>query len=128
MTTLSPSPPISLLPPSAGERLARCTTPPVHLLPLPVPLPLLPSSGCLTQIQTLRIAFTQALIDAAEVRGRGLVRLVKGIRIHDRSAEAIPEVALMTMREVNTRLQKLAELKSVLHRLCMAFIKGCSGW
>ncbi|GJZ31438.1 hypothetical protein Tco_0576485 [Tanacetum coccineum] len=58
MTTPSPSPPISLSPPSAGERLARCTAPPAHPPPLP------PSSGRLTQIQTLRIASTQALIDA----------------------------------------------------------------
>ncbi|GJZ47058.1 hypothetical protein Tco_0600890 [Tanacetum coccineum] len=58
MTTPSPSPPISLSPPYAGERLARCTTPLAHSLPLP------PSSGCLTQIHTIRIAFTQALIDA----------------------------------------------------------------
>ncbi|GJT63574.1 hypothetical protein Tco_1015054 [Tanacetum coccineum] len=58
MTTPSPSPPISLSPPSAGERLARCTAPSAHSPPLP------PSSGCLTQIQTLRIASTQALIDA----------------------------------------------------------------
>ncbi|GJX96175.1 hypothetical protein Tco_0351973 [Tanacetum coccineum] len=36
----------------------RCTAPPAHSPPLP------PSSGCLTQIQTLRIASTQALIDA----------------------------------------------------------------
>ncbi|GJU42883.1 hypothetical protein Tco_1195840 [Tanacetum coccineum] len=43
---------------SAGERLARCTAPHAHSPPLP------PSSGCLTQIQTLRIASTQALIDA----------------------------------------------------------------
>ncbi|GJT31333.1 hypothetical protein Tco_0911608, partial [Tanacetum coccineum] len=64
MTTLSPSPPISLSPPSAGEHLARCTTPPAHSSPPPVPSPLLPSSGCPTQIQTLRIASTQALIDA----------------------------------------------------------------
>ncbi|GKC92332.1 hypothetical protein Tco_1157774, partial [Tanacetum coccineum] len=64
MTTLSPSPPISLSPPSAGERLARCTAPPVHSSPPPMPSPLLPSSGCPTQIQTLRIASTQALIDA----------------------------------------------------------------
>ncbi|GKC23264.1 hypothetical protein Tco_1025414, partial [Tanacetum coccineum] len=58
MTTPSPSPPISLSPPSAGEHLARCTAPPAHSSPL------LPSSGCPTQIQTLRIASTQALIDA----------------------------------------------------------------
>ncbi|GKA79658.1 hypothetical protein Tco_0786254 [Tanacetum coccineum] len=64
MPTPSPSPPISLSPPSAGERLARCTTPSAHSSPPPVPSPLLPSSGCPTQIQTLRIASTQALIDA----------------------------------------------------------------
>ncbi|GKB97252.1 hypothetical protein Tco_0983389 [Tanacetum coccineum] len=58
MTTPSPSPPISLSPPSAGKRLARCTAPHAHSLPLP------PSSRCPTQIQTLRIASTQALIDA----------------------------------------------------------------
>ncbi|GKE26791.1 hypothetical protein Tco_1442175 [Tanacetum coccineum] len=58
MTTPSPSPPISLSPPSAGERLARCMAPPAHSSPL------LPSSGCLTQIKTLRIASTQDLIDA----------------------------------------------------------------
>ncbi|GJS90248.1 hypothetical protein Tco_0772884, partial [Tanacetum coccineum] len=64
MTTPSPSPLISLSPPSAGERLARCTAIPAHSSPPPVPSPLLPSSGCPTQIQTLRIASTQALIDA----------------------------------------------------------------
>ncbi|GKF34761.1 hypothetical protein Tco_0107961, partial [Tanacetum coccineum] len=64
MSTPSPSPLISLSPPSAGERLARCTAPPAHSSPLPVSSPLLPSSGCPTQIQTLRIASTQALIDA----------------------------------------------------------------
>ncbi|GKC57730.1 hypothetical protein Tco_1085328 [Tanacetum coccineum] len=64
MPTPSPSPPISLSPPSSGEHLARYTTPPAHLSSPPVPSPLLPSSGCPTQIQTLRIASTQALIDA----------------------------------------------------------------
>ncbi|GKE71578.1 hypothetical protein Tco_1529650, partial [Tanacetum coccineum] len=63
MPTLSPSPPISLSPPSAGERLARCMTPPALSSRPPVPSPLLPSSGCLTQIQTLRMASTHALID-----------------------------------------------------------------
>ncbi|GJR81153.1 hypothetical protein Tco_0151938 [Tanacetum coccineum] len=38
--------------------------PPAHSSPPPVPSPLLPSSGCPTQIQTLRITSTQALIDA----------------------------------------------------------------
>ncbi|GJU42933.1 hypothetical protein Tco_1200199 [Tanacetum coccineum] len=68
MTTPSPSPPISLSPPYAGERLIRSMARPVHSLPPPAHLsPLLPSSGCPTQIQTLRITSTQALIDAVTV-------------------------------------------------------------
>ncbi|GJR50237.1 hypothetical protein Tco_1400758 [Tanacetum coccineum] len=67
MTTPSPSPPISLSPPSTGECLVRCMAPPAHSTPPPVPSPLLPSSGCPAQIQTLRIASTQALIDAVTV-------------------------------------------------------------
>ncbi|GKC43646.1 hypothetical protein Tco_1061368 [Tanacetum coccineum] len=63
MTNLSPSPPISLSSPFAGERLARCMAPPAYSSPTPMPSPLLPSSGCPTQIQTLRIASTQTLID-----------------------------------------------------------------
>ncbi|GKD80022.1 hypothetical protein Tco_1342643, partial [Tanacetum coccineum] len=183
MTTPSPSPPISLSPPSAGERLARCTAPPAHSSPLPMPSPLLPSSGCPTQIQTLRIASTQALIDAVTAalpspqplpvslyipppvdrkddipeseqpphkrlylstlgsryeveesstarptRGRGIdygfVSIVdaeerrQGIRdvgcgIRDTwvdPADAVLEIAPMTVREVNTRVTELAEL------------------
>nr|GEW30168.1 hypothetical protein [Tanacetum cinerariifolium] len=64
MPTLSPSPLALLSPPSVGERLARCTDPAACPSPPPVPSPLLPSSGCPTQIQTLRLASTQALIDA----------------------------------------------------------------
>ncbi|GJR47686.1 hypothetical protein Tco_1315789 [Tanacetum coccineum] len=64
MTTPSPSPPISLSPPSAGESLSRSTAPPAHSSPLLMPSPLLPSSECPTQIQTLRITSTQTLIDA----------------------------------------------------------------
>ncbi|GJT12973.1 hypothetical protein Tco_0860015 [Tanacetum coccineum] len=64
MPTPPPSPPISLSPPSVGERLARCMAPSAHSSPPPVPSPLLPSSGCPTQIQTLRIASTQALVNA----------------------------------------------------------------
>ncbi|GKE81788.1 hypothetical protein Tco_1551788, partial [Tanacetum coccineum] len=63
MPTPSPSLPISLSPPSIGERLARCTATSTHSSPPPMLSPLLPSSGCPTQIQTLRIASTQALID-----------------------------------------------------------------
>ncbi|GKE96292.1 hypothetical protein Tco_1581147 [Tanacetum coccineum] len=64
MPTPPPSPPISLSPLSAGEHLARCMAQSAHSSPPPMPSPLLPSSGCPTQIQTLRIASTQALVDA----------------------------------------------------------------
>ncbi|GJX60607.1 hypothetical protein Tco_0291997 [Tanacetum coccineum] len=64
MPTPPPSPLISLSPPSVGERLARCTAPSAHSSPPPMPSPSLPSYGYLTQIQTLKIAFTLALVDA----------------------------------------------------------------
>ncbi|GJX72552.1 hypothetical protein Tco_0309723 [Tanacetum coccineum] len=132
MITPSPSPPISLSPPFAGERLARCMASPSHSSPPPVPSPLLPSFGCPTHVQTLKIASTQALIDASSTarptRGRGIdygfVSTVdaeerrQGIRdvgygIMDTwidPAEAVPEVAPMTVGEVNTRVTELAEL------------------
>ncbi|GJU75882.1 hypothetical protein Tco_1272952 [Tanacetum coccineum] len=182
MTTPSPSPPISLSPPSVGECLARCMAPPAHSSPLPVPSPLLSSYGCPTQIQTLKIASTQALIDAVTAalpspplppplyiplpvdrrddipefeqpprkrlclstlgskyeivesstarptRGRGIdygfVSMVdaeerqQGVRdvgygIRDTwidPAETVPEVAHMTVEEVNTRVTELTEL------------------
>ncbi|GKF51071.1 hypothetical protein Tco_0147538, partial [Tanacetum coccineum] len=50
--------------PLVAERLARCMALPAHSSPPHVPSPLPPLSGCPTQIQTLKIAFTQALIDA----------------------------------------------------------------
>ncbi|GJR23550.1 putative reverse transcriptase domain-containing protein [Tanacetum coccineum] len=185
MPTPPPSPLISLSPPSAGERLARCTAPSAHSSPPPVPSPLLPSSGCPTQIQTLRIASTQALVDAvtaalpspplpplppslyipppvdrrddipeserpprkrsclfalgpryevgesstarptrgrgvdygfvstldAEERRRGIREVGYGIRdTWVDPAEAVPEIAPMTLGEVNTRVTELAEL------------------
>ncbi|GKB99014.1 hypothetical protein Tco_0985151, partial [Tanacetum coccineum] len=64
MPTPPPSSPISLSPPSTEERLARCMDPSAHSSPPPVPSPLIPSSGYPTQIQTLKIASTQALVDA----------------------------------------------------------------
>ncbi|GJR77246.1 hypothetical protein Tco_0089611 [Tanacetum coccineum] len=150
MPTPSPSPPISLSPPSAGEHLARCIALSAHSLPPPVPSPLLPSSGCPTQIQALRIASTQALIDAVTAalpspplpplppslyipppvdrrdlaRDYGFVSIldVEAIRqgisevrygIRDTwvdPAEAVPEIAPMTLGDVNTRVIELAEL------------------
>ncbi|GKD28489.1 hypothetical protein Tco_1239267, partial [Tanacetum coccineum] len=64
MTTPSPSPHISLSSPSTRECLVRSMAPPAHSSPPLVPSPLLPSFECPAQIQTLRIASTQALIDA----------------------------------------------------------------
>ncbi|GJW49101.1 hypothetical protein Tco_0090452 [Tanacetum coccineum] len=181
--TVRPQTSISL--PPEAERLVRSMAPPAHSSPPPVPSPLLPSSGCPTQIQTLRIASTQALIDAVTAalpspplpplppslyipppvdcrddipeseqppckrlylstlgsryeveesstarptRGRGIdygfVSTVdakerrQGIRdvgygIRDAwvdPAEAVPEIAPMTVEEVNARVTELAEL------------------
>ncbi|GJU30172.1 putative reverse transcriptase domain-containing protein [Tanacetum coccineum] len=155
MPTPSPSPHISLSPPSAGECPARCTAPPVLSSPLLVPSPLLPSSGCPAQIQTLRIASTQALIDVVTAalplpplpplppslyisppvdrrddipeseqlprkrlclstlgsRYEGISEV--GYRIRDTwvdPAEAVPEIAPMTLGEVNTMVTELAKL------------------
>ncbi|GJT51364.1 putative reverse transcriptase domain-containing protein, partial [Tanacetum coccineum] len=122
---------ISLSPPSAGERLARCTVPPAHSSPL------LPSSRCPTQIQTFRISSTQALIDAvtAALPSPSLPPLPPSLYIPppvDRRDD-IPEseqpprkrLYLSTLgsryevgesstarptREVNTRVTELAEL------------------
>ncbi|GJY58516.1 hypothetical protein Tco_0458408 [Tanacetum coccineum] len=149
MPTPLPSPLILLSPPSVGERLAMCTAPSAHSSPPPVPSPLLPSFGCPTQIQTLRIASTQALIDAvtaalpspplppflyipppvnrrndvpeSELPPRKRLCLsILGPRISEVEygirdtwvdlAEAVPEIASMTLEEVNTRVTELAEL------------------
>nr|GEW49224.1 hypothetical protein [Tanacetum cinerariifolium] len=182
MPTPPPSPLTSLSPPSAEERLARYTAPSAHSSPPPVPLPLLPSSGCPTQIQALGIASTQALIDAitdvlpspplppplyipppvdrrddipetelpprkksclfalglmyevgesstarptkgrgidygfvstldAEARRRGIREVGYGIRdTWGDPTEAVPEIAHMTLGEVNTRVTELAEI------------------
>ncbi|GKA90318.1 hypothetical protein Tco_0812188, partial [Tanacetum coccineum] len=156
MTTPSPSPPISLSPPSIGERLARCTSPPAHSPPPPVPSPLLPPPGCPTQIQTLKMTSTQALIDAVTAalpspplpplppslyipppvdrrddipeseqpphKRLCLSTLGSRYKIEDSSttrpirgrgvdpAETVPEIAPMTVGEVNTRVTELAKL------------------
>nr|GEY53425.1 putative reverse transcriptase domain-containing protein [Tanacetum cinerariifolium] len=136
--TPSQSPLTSLSSPSAGERLVRCTALAACLLPPPVPSLLLPSSGCPTQIKTLRLAFTQALIDEVTaaipspplppplyipppVNRRDDVLEIEmpphkrevGYGIWDTwvdPAETVPEIAPMTVREVNTRVTELAEL------------------
>ncbi|GJS81034.1 hypothetical protein Tco_0747575 [Tanacetum coccineum] len=150
---------ISLPPEAKVERILAMTTPspspspPISLSsPPPIPSPLLPSSGCPTQVQTLRIASTQALIDAvtAALPSPPLLLLLPSLYIpppvdcrddipeseqppHKRFclstlgskyeiresstarptgdlAEAVPEIAPMTVGEVNTRVTELAEL------------------
>ncbi|GJX58052.1 hypothetical protein Tco_0289442 [Tanacetum coccineum] len=117
-------------------RLASAWFPPAHSPPITT------TSGCPTQIQTLRIASTQALIDAllgsryeigesstarptrgqgidygfvstvdAEERRQGIRDVGYGIRdTWVDPAEAVPEIAPMTVGEVNTRVVELAEL------------------
>ncbi|GJW07495.1 hypothetical protein Tco_1569918 [Tanacetum coccineum] len=163
MPTLPPSPLNSLSPPSAGECLARCMTPSTHSSPPPMLSPLLLSFGCPTQIQTHRIASTQALVDAVtitlpspplpplppslyipppvdrrddipeseqpprkrsclfalgpsyEVKESSTARPTRGQGVDNGDtwvdlAEAVPEIASMTVGEVNTRVTELAEL------------------
>nr|GEV94828.1 putative reverse transcriptase domain-containing protein [Tanacetum cinerariifolium] len=197
MPTPPPSPITSLSPPSAGERLARCTTRSACPSPPPIPLQLLPSSGCPTQIQTLRMASTQAHIDAVTAalpspslppplyitppvdrmdgipktvmpphkrlclstlgsryeigesftarptRGRGIdYGFVSTLHAKARQqrtgevgygimdtwvdpAEAVPEIAHMTLGEFNTRVTELVELyEHDTHDLCSN--RGCT--
>ncbi|GJU44097.1 hypothetical protein Tco_1201363 [Tanacetum coccineum] len=142
MTTPSPSPPISLSPPSAGERLARCMAPPAHSPPLPPSLYIPPpvdrrddipeseqpprkrlhmSTICsryeIGESSTARPARGQGIdygfvstVDAEE-RRQGIRDVGYGIRdTWVDPAEAIPEIAPMTVEEVNTRVVGLAEL------------------
>ncbi|GJS57908.1 putative reverse transcriptase domain-containing protein [Tanacetum coccineum] len=105
MTTPSPSPPISLSPPSAGERLARSMAPPAHSPPLPPSLYIPPP----VDRQGIDYGFVST-VDAEE-RRQGIRDVGYGIRdTWVDPAEAIPEIAPMTVGEVNTRVVELAEL------------------
>ncbi|GJT40468.1 hypothetical protein Tco_0940333 [Tanacetum coccineum] len=132
MTTQSLSPPISLSPPSAGERLARIAStqalidavtavlPSPLLPPLPpslyIPPPVdrrddIPESEqpphkrlCLSTLGS-RYKIGESST-ARPTRGRGIDYGDTWID----SAEAVPEVAPMTVGEVNTRVTELAEL------------------
>nr|GFB78886.1 hypothetical protein [Tanacetum cinerariifolium] len=93
MPTPSPSPLASLSPRSVGERLARCTAPaalPSPPLPPPLYMPP-PVDRCISET------------------GVGEV----GYGIRDSwvdPTETVPEIAPMTVGEVNTRVTELAEL------------------
>nr|GEX44736.1 putative reverse transcriptase domain-containing protein [Tanacetum cinerariifolium] len=126
MPTPPPLPLASLSPPSAGEHLARCTAPSACSSPPPTPSPLLPSSGCPTQIQTLRMASTLALIDAVTTAlpspplppplyiplllTIGMIFLRSRCHLTRDPAEAVLEISPIIVEEVNTRVTELAEL------------------
>ncbi|GJU25761.1 hypothetical protein Tco_1164382 [Tanacetum coccineum] len=161
MPTLPPSPLISLSPPFAGERLARCIASSAHSSPLPAlvdadiaalpspPLPQLPPSlyvpppvdrrddipkselpprkrSCLfslglkyevgesstarpTKGQGIDYGFVSTV--DAEARRRGIREVRYGIRdTWVDPAEAVLEIAPMTVGEVNIRVTELVEL------------------
>ncbi|GKA35199.1 hypothetical protein Tco_0721690 [Tanacetum coccineum] len=121
MTTPSPSPPISLSPPSARECLARCTAPLAYSSPPPVPSPLLPSFGCsryeIRESSTARpnrgrgIDYGFVNTVDAEERRQGIRDVGYGIRdTWIDLAEVSSEVGTLTVGEVNTRVTELAEL------------------
>nr|GEY33674.1 hypothetical protein [Tanacetum cinerariifolium] len=115
MPTPSPSPLTSLSPPSAGERLARCTAP--ATLPSP-PLP--PSSYPPPHVDrrdgesSMRgrgVDYGFADTVEAEMRHRGIGEVGYGIKdTWIDPAEAVPEMAPTTLEKVNTRVTELAEL------------------
>ncbi|GKE39912.1 hypothetical protein Tco_1463317 [Tanacetum coccineum] len=139
----TPSPPILLSPPFAGERLARYTAPPAHSSPLPMPSPLLPSSGFTAALPSPPLlplppslyipppidrrddipkseqpprkrlylsTLGYSMVDAEE-RRQGIRDVGYGIRdTWVDPAEAVLEIAPMTVGEVNTKVTELAEL------------------
>ncbi|GJY83566.1 hypothetical protein Tco_0496942 [Tanacetum coccineum] len=131
MTTPSPSPPVSLSPPSTGERLARCTAPPAHLSPPPAlidavtaalpspPLPPLPPSLYIPPPVDHRDEIPESkqpprkrlYLSTLGSRYEGIRDVGYGIRdTWVDPAEAVPEIAPVTLGEVNTRVTELAEL------------------
>nr|GEV38040.1 reverse transcriptase domain-containing protein [Tanacetum cinerariifolium] len=93
MPTPSPSPLTLLLPPSTGERLARCTA------PATLPSPPLPPSLYPPPVDRRND------IPESEQPPR---KRIRDTWIYP--AEAVPEMASTTLENVNTRVTKLAEL------------------
>nr|GEY21609.1 hypothetical protein [Tanacetum cinerariifolium] len=143
MPTPSPSPLTLLSPPSAEERLARCTAPAaLPSPPIPPPLHMSPPIDCrddvpetempprkrlclstlgsgyevgesstarLTGCQMIDYGFVSIL--DAEARRRGLGEVGYGIKdTWIDPTETVPEIAPMTVGEVNTRVIEFAEL------------------
>ncbi|GJY46147.1 hypothetical protein Tco_0435210 [Tanacetum coccineum] len=118
MTTPSPSPPISLSPPSAGERLARIasTQALIDAITAALPSPPLPPSLYIpppidrrdyvpkSELLPRKRLCLSTLDSRYEIGESSTARPTRDL------AEAIPEVAPMTVREVNTRVTELTEL------------------
>nr|GEZ07442.1 hypothetical protein [Tanacetum cinerariifolium] len=102
MPTPSPSPLTSLSPPSAGERLARCTT------PAALPSPLLPPS-----LYPPPVDCRDDILESEQPPRKRLCLSTLGSRYEGcwiDLAEAVPEMAPTTLEGVNTRVTELAEL------------------
>nr|GEV00148.1 reverse transcriptase domain-containing protein [Tanacetum cinerariifolium] len=128
MPTPSPSPLTSLSPPFVGERLARCTAPAaLPSPPLPPPLHMPPRKRlCLSTLASryeVGESFTArptggrgidyGFVSTLDVEARRRVIREVGYDIRDTlvdPTETVPEIAPMTMGEVNTRVTDLAEL------------------
>ncbi|GKC57350.1 hypothetical protein Tco_1084948 [Tanacetum coccineum] len=118
MPTPSPSPPISLSPLSVGERFARDDLPESELPPHKrLCLSTLGSKNEIRESSTARhiggrgIDYGFVSTVDAEARRQGISEV--GYGISDTwvdPAEAVPNIAPMTVGEVNTRVTELAEL------------------
>nr|GFB26425.1 hypothetical protein [Tanacetum cinerariifolium] len=113
MPTPSPSPLASLSPPSARERLARCTTPAVvPSPPLPPPLHMPPPVDHMDDILETEMPPCKRLcLSTLGSRYEGIGEVGYGIRdTWIDPTGTVPEIAPMTVGEVNTRVIELAEL------------------
>nr|GEW88373.1 retrotransposon protein, putative, Ty3-gypsy subclass [Tanacetum cinerariifolium] len=121
MPTPSPSPLASLSPPSAGERLARCTAPAaLPSSPLPPPLHMPPPVDRRDDILETKMPPHKRLCLSTlgymyEVGESSTARPTggRGINYGDTwvdPTETVPKISPMTVGEVNTRVIELAEL------------------
>nr|GEW92546.1 putative reverse transcriptase domain-containing protein [Tanacetum cinerariifolium] len=117
----TPSPLASLSPPSAGERLARCTAPvALPSPPLPPPLHMPPPVDRKDDISETEMSPRKRLClftlgSSYKVRESSTARPTEGRGIDYGDTwidptKTVPEIAPMTMGEVNTRVTELAEL------------------
>nr|GEU45925.1 putative reverse transcriptase domain, ribonuclease H-like domain, aspartic peptidase domain protein [Tanacetum cinerariifolium] len=110
MPTPSPSPLASLLPPSIGERLARCTTSTtLPSPPLPPPLYMPPPADRRDDNPETEMPSRKRL--CLSTLGSRIGEVGCGIRdTWIDPTETVPEIAPMTVGEINTRVTELAEL------------------